>query len=275
MNSRNLSKLAPIIHRIVFWDMVKGFRLLSNRIDTQNKTGQKAKILRKEGIVVLHNYLSAETCDKLYHKVKYLIDQHASEQTVRLDSGTVLEVRNANRRQLGFDTGMVDIRRLDLSIPELGSLLNDETIRSLIEQAFNARVYSARINCYYNKNVSDTRDFHADNLIYLQVKAYLLLSDVRLEEDGAHAFVKRSHRFNIRKYINLLHNLFRKDFHYYDMRWINSRRVVKLLYPKGTLFITDQNGFHRGLPQKPGHERVLLVVTFAQVGNYKEQDLGN
>ena len=39
--------------------------------------------------------------------------------------------------------------------------------------------------------------------------------------------------------------------------------VVHALAARGTLIISDQNGWHRGLPQEPGHERILLSINFA------------
>jgi hypothetical protein len=38
--------------------------------------------------------------------------------------------------------------------------------------------------------------------------------------------------------------------------------VIKFTAPKGTLIISDQSGYHRGIPQEEGKERMLISNSY-------------
>ena len=50
-----------------------------------------------------------------------------------------------------------------------------------------------------------------------------------------------------------------------DMPVFNKKKEVIGLGKKGTLIVSNQNGIHRGYPQKKGKERVALVINYMVV----------
>ena len=46
------------------------------------------------------------------------------------------------------------------------------------------------------------------------------------------------------------------------MPFYNKNMVFSAIGKKGDLILSSQNGIHRGLPQKEGRKRVVLVLSF-------------
>jgi hypothetical protein len=268
-NLNEITTHFKMFFQALYGDIHKSYFLLFSKINKNCNYSDYSQKLRKEGIVIIPEFLSYEECNQIVSKIEDLIGNYS--KTTALPNGTIIEFRNEDRTW-GFDTDMIDIRRLDKSLKELESIRYNSMIQQIISEAYNRIVSSARFNCYVNNSVNDPRIYHVDNLHYLQVKSFILLTDVPDPSFGCHSYIKKTHKFSFLKYINIIYNLFCETTHKMDMRLYHSKNIVNVIGKRGTLVITDQNGFHRGLPQEKGGKRVMLVNTFAEKGDKRELD---
>jgi len=129
-------------------------------------------------------------------------------------------------------------------------------IAPLVRAVSDAR--PAQTNLLHNSSVTNTRGLHVDNL-HGSYKAFLYLSDVR-PEDGPYAYVPGSHRradlLRREARLNSLLGCAETDSHAFD------GLALSFPVPKGALIVSCQSGVHRGLPQKPGASRSVLVANF-------------
>jgi hypothetical protein len=104
-----------------------------------------------------------------------------------------------------------------------------------------------------------TRGLHVDNLNNFY-KAFLYLSDVRGIEDGAYAYVPGTHRRSdlIRREarLNSLSGRAEADSFAFE------GREVPITGGPGTVIVSCQNGVHRGMPQRAGASRSVLVCNY-------------
>jgi hypothetical protein len=223
--------------------------------------------LARDGVLVVPDFVPPSVCDRWAQAVSRLVDGPRPDV-----GGALVMVRDPDGRK-AFDTGMIDVRRVHRSIPELAEFRYDPRLPELIRLASGFAVRSARLNCYVNERVASPRIFHADVLHYLEFKAMLLLTDVLQPAHGAHAYVRGSHHRLALKLVNLGYNLVRPYTHRLDGRIFSRRDVKVLCLRRGALILTDVNGLHRGLPQHPGApRRVMLVNTFARIDDIREDD---
>lgn len=110
-----------------------------------------------------------------------------------------------------------------------------------------------------NDSIAATRGLHWDNLDSCY-KAFLYLSPVTEPDDGAYAFVPGSHtRLDlIRREARLNSLAGRRE----QDSFAFAGREVPVLGAAGTVIISCQNGIHRGLPQRPGATRTMLVCNY-------------
>jgi hypothetical protein len=116
-----------------------------------------------------------------------------------------------------------------------------------------------QVNMLRNESVTATRGLHIDNLKG-SYKAFLYLGDVGMA-DGPYAYVPGSHdrRDLLRREARLNSLKGRPETDSYAFAGLE----VPLPAQKGTLIRSCQSGVHRGLPQRAGASRTVLV------GNYR------
>jgi hypothetical protein len=92
------------------------------------------------------------------------------------------------------------------------------------------------------------------------MKAFAYLSDVKSLDDGPYCFVRKSVRDDAWRRANLaitsLTNVKTES------PFVDLRQVTPILAPRGSLVVSDQSGFHRGVPQAANHERQVLVMSY-------------
>jgi hypothetical protein len=157
---------------------------------------------------------------------------------------------------------MVDVfnadRLLDQTGSELRSYLESELVRAIIAQAgFDAQPFN--LNCYINDGVTRTRGFHVDSY-GPRIKVFVYLTDVRSLDDGPYTFVLGSHVDSPYRTANQtlsvgLPNRTEAPI----IAWSNA---LPVLAARGTVVISDQSGFHRGLPQASSGSRAVAVLNF-------------
>ena len=267
-NKTSLIELAKIIKSTVQYDY-KTFRFIQSSKHV-NKNNKEVLSLLENGFVVIENYLSAEECDKFRMQIENLLAENPEKNgkfntdtiDTKLSSGTIIQVRQSNDGRNAYDTGMIDIKNIDYSFPDLNKIRHDETILKIVRTASGqASIKSGNFNSYVNKGIANTRCYHIDSLAIPQFKAFVYLTDVVNETYGPYSFVSKTHRFSFTKYINIVNN-YVKGQPITDMRIHSKRKAIKFVASKGTLIIANQNGFHRGIPQEKNKERMILVNNF-------------
>ena len=237
------------------------------------------EILDREGIVIVRNFLSEEVIalgERASDRVKAALDKapagtnveddeiflQGGEEVVKVYADLAAHPKSIITVRKGADAGMVDVFNIDRLIGE-----DREALRAPFLQDWLLKLISEKdetltpdnMNLYLNRGIEKTRGFHADS--YRQnLKGFVYLSDVTGLGDGPYCFVRRSHkdgpwRRANKKISELAAN--KKETPFVDLSMI-----VPVIAPRGSFVLSDQAGFHRGIPQAPGAERRVLVMRY-------------
>jgi hypothetical protein len=162
---------------------------------------------------------------------------------------------------------MLDIFNMDLAIPGLKDLKEDEFIQDVISKAAEESYTAGNLNIYVNRSVTDTRDYHADTYAG-KYKSFVYLTDVPNVSYGPFSYVKESHwdaspetsglRIRLRKFINEKIRSVPSTNAVFYKPW----KVKTCTASKGALIIANQAGLHRGMPQEDGKERMLVSTSY-------------
>ena len=167
------------------------------------------------------------------------------------------------------DDGLVDIFRADPLFPECHETFNNKERKDFILKVLRSvsgKPYVSRLfNIYINRNITETRGFHADGFGD-KVKAFLYLDDVDSLADGPYCFARGTHdNLEIRQCnIEIAERSGQSNGSNYNF-W-DRKREIKFLGKAGDFAMTFQRCAHRGWPQEPGHHRYALVETFMPEG---------
>jgi len=232
-------------------------RLKSHKKTILSKEATVAgKKLRRDGIIVVENFMSKETCDYLLGNVLAL--EKTYHASTLLDNDTYLNYRGSESNT--NDRGMLDVFNIDHAVPELSKFKTNNSIIDLVQFATrkNCEVFS--VNAYLNRGIKTTRDFHVDDLKPITFKGFIYLTDVPDNSYGPYTYVKRSQKFSFFRLLNLVLKVVGYRPGFGDMPLYNKRRVLNAIGKRGSLVLSDQTGIHRGLPQEDSKLRVALVI---------------
>ena len=235
-----------------------------NLVNFFSKTSGTKKIvdfsnsLKKEGIIKIENYIPASLADSIKNKLLDLAKKNP--KSVKLECGAEFNYRNQNNPN-SADSGMLDIFFVNRLIPEISKIKQNDIIK-ILENTTGQKVVPLKTNAYINDSIKNTRMYHIDNAQPVIYKAFIYLSNVPDLSYGPYSFVKKTHSLSLYPYINLFKNLFVKKHASTDMSFYNKKMVFSGIGKKGDLILSSQNGIHRGLPQKEGRQRVVLVLSF-------------
>jgi len=207
------------------------------------------------GYLLEAGYLSSEVCNEIYNKVKTLLSNSND-----LQSGIFIDKRG----WLGHDEGMIDIKNIDHFMPELTGFINIDDILYKLKSFTHKKIRIESIHCYYNHGVTNTRRLHVDSHTKSQYKAFIYITDVLSEDYGPYCYVPNSANFTITRYFSIIKNFCaKKPLTDFDNK-INRMKMKQLCGPKGSLIVSNQNGAHRGWPQKKNRERMLIALNLVE-----------
>ncbi|MCB0978688.1 MAG: phytanoyl-CoA dioxygenase family protein [Acidimicrobiales bacterium] len=214
--------------------------------------------LRRDGIAVMPNLLPEEICDaleriaekaecRLVHPLGPLTG--GDENRLRFDATSPVAVR--------YDVDEQDV----VASPEAQGLLADESLLAVAQAYLGsapvldlvAMWWSAAVGQVASSSAAQLFHFDLDRMRFL--KFFVLLTDVG-DQNGPHVYVKGSH---ITKPAQL-----RRDGRHQD-------RVVEEAFPgavatikglRGTMFLADTIGLHKGLALVDGH-RLMFQMEWA------------
>ena len=154
---------------------------------------------------------------------------------------------------------MIDIFNVDRLLGKSGYIIRKiffkDWLINLLHK-FNKPINPKNLNLYINHSITKTRGFHIDSN-YRSIKGFVYLSDVNSLEDGPYCYVRGTHIDTLFKKVN------NSVIGLKEAPFVNPLKIVPVLGKKGTLILSDQSGIHRGIPQKQGSVRELLVMRYA------------
>lgn len=232
---------------------------------------EHAETLRKDGVIAIEDYVDGDMCDAIRERVREAIEDGIREidpsERDYLDMVTADEPEMI-RRSGEYDDGMLDIYNVDLLSDDAERLKNDEFILSIIEAAGGQEYIPLHINAYVNESVKNTRDYHADTYGGLY-KTFVYLTDVPDESYGPYSYIRGTNDASfVKKKLTKYVNKYRGD-HQNDAVFYEDEDIEVFTASKGTLLISDQSGYHRGIPQEEGRERVLVNTQYQPASEYE------
>ena len=165
------------------------------------------------------------------------------------------------RRHDSEERGLfLDIINPDIKIKELKEDLLNSSIFHSLEKTAGVSESDIEFHIYYTKDCLKPRSWHIDGP---SLKIFTYLTDVS-EKHGPYAYQLNSHRFYDKNYV--LYNGSKLNLKSLKSevteKYYNSEDVISVMGKKGTSFISNQAGIHRGLDQKKYMERIVLVTQF-------------
>lgn len=173
------------------------------------------------------------------------------------DGRTSVLFQRGNTADAVFDFRADDLMRC----PALVDLIGDPSLLAIAQEYLGSRVVMDLVTMWWStpgtgrpsSEGAQLYHFDMDRLKFLKV--FFLITDVD-EETGPHCYVRGSHH---RKPRALLTDGRKSDEeiegHYAD-------RIVRIFGPRGTMFVADTRGFHKGEPLRRG-SRLMFQIEFA------------
>jgi hypothetical protein len=157
------------------------------------------------------------------------------------------------------DTHTAHYRREDIvKSPTIMRLANDPEILKIAEQFLGATPTISNVNAWWSFGDKDrpeeAQNFHRDVDDYKFCKLFIYLTDVT-SDSGPHVYVSKTHDSKklraIRRYTD-------------DeiIQTFGKENIVELTRPKGSCFLVNTYGFHKGLLPRKGR-RLLLQVQYS------------
>ena len=223
-----------------------------------------ADTLAEDGIVTVEGYLDADTCDDLRLEIETLLERPDLART-RPDDDYEDHIARGEpvlkERSGEWDDGMLELFNTHLAVPEVERIEEDAFVNDIIDAAAGEPYSPDTLNTYVNRSITETRGYHADTYGG-KFKSFVYLSDVPDESFGPFSYVPGSHEpGRIRRKLTTLVNRVR-DRPATDAVFADTEDAITCTAPKGTLVIANQAGLHRGMPQEPGRERVLVTTSY-------------
>jgi hypothetical protein len=157
------------------------------------------------------------------------------------------------------ETHVGHYRREDLvSNPDIMAAANDEGILKMVQEFLGAKPTISNVTIWWSfggrSKAEHAQLFHRDLDDYRFCKLFIYLTDVS-SETGPHIFVKNSSNANkllkIRRYTD---EEIKQAF--------GQENIIELSRPKGSAFLVNTYGFHKGMLPKAGN-RLLLQVQYS------------
>jgi len=231
---------------------------LLGKIDLENKPSQLIKEdkisehameLGQQGYTILDNTLSPELVSKI---VAY--SEHIKCYDPYNDSRIAVDPTNAPLK-----THLAHYKRSDLvASKEILDLANDPGVLKVVQEFLGAKPTISNVNMWWSfggrKQAEHAQLFHRDMDDWKFCKLFIYLTDVN-EKSGPHIYVRNSSQSpkyrKIRRYSDSeIETAFGKE------------NILKFTAPKGSTFLVDTYGFHKGLLPE-SENRLLLQVQYS------------
>jgi len=208
--------------------------------------------LRRDGLVMLPRRLAAAECNEL-------------ETTARSSTCTLIGAApgHPDRGKFGED-GVVatrhDLDEVDAAgCPAAQRLLADESLLAVAQEYLEASPVQDLVAMWWSSSTGEAgsaseaaQQFHFDLDRLAFLKLFVFLTDVD-DQTGPHVFARGSHR--------ALGQQFHQDRRYTDAEVtdVYAESLVRIGGPRGSAFLADTRGLHKGEPVLSGHRLVFQM----------------
>jgi hypothetical protein len=234
------------------YSAVKGklpFEANNSKLVSAHEIPTRVQELQTNGFTVLNAKLDEATVNQLmnYAITAKCHDPYRLElgEFVKGNENPVMHTAHFKRSDLIQQISIMDIA-------------NDTGVLSLVQEYLGMKPTISNVNMWWSfkgrKKAEEAQNFHRDNDDLKFCKLFVYLTDVDAQS-GPHIYVKGT--------------LNSKDFRvirrYTDEEVVEKfgkENVVSMEYPKGSIFIVDTYGFHKGLPPQL-NDRLLLQIQYS------------
>ncbi|MBI1307993.1 MAG: hypothetical protein GC181_15420 [Bacteroidetes bacterium] len=257
-------------------------------VQNEEQTIAKAsRLLREKGLVILKNIvpnekaltigknlkedilkLLAELGNQPFVETEHILLQMGNSKidgyrALAAYSKPVATVRRKGKDEI--DGGMFDLFGFDKFIEshpayqEIYSIQKRGLVNKIVQKTSDVK--QRQMNVYYNNEVLKTRHLHVDS-VDESYKSFLYLTDVNTLDDGPYMFVPESHNRRKELFKSFMANARYNNIYNIQDIYLPYDKALPLIAPAGTIAISNQKGIHGGHPQKPNHERLLMVDSY-------------
>ncbi len=207
----------------------------------------------KNGFIIIENFLEPNICDSLVE----VGQKNLKASSQMLGENSWINVRA--EAEDGRDSKVKNIFNFDELAPELNDLIKKGKLTEAFEEQLQTKMVLK--TCSLQIDDPDTRtkrSWHVDTNPPPTFKAFIYLTDVESELEGPYCAIPKSHRWRMKRILNIVVNLLtgskRSDMH----RFVGERNDF-FLAKKGTLIFSTQTLFHRGSPKHEKKTRYMLI----------------
>jgi len=239
----------------------KGSTVLPSQLDA--KEGLKS--LEESGFCDFGQVLDQKMIDEIMNSVKAL--KCFDPFRANLDSLDPMDPP--------AETHVANYRRSELSrLEPILKLANDPSILNIVASFLGAQPTISNVNMWWSysghNEAEQAQNFHRDFDDIKFCKLFIYLTDVE-KENGPHVFVKgssnQSKLLKIKRYTD---SQIEEAF--------GPENILEFVRPKGSMFLVDTYGFHKGLLPQKGN-RLILQIQYSLgpilIENYEPQAIGN
>lgn len=205
--------------------------------------------LEQDGLLRLGKHFAPAVLDRLSDalKIRMCWDQWRPE------------IGKFPREEVPSDTNAAHILGVS-AIPEAMAMANDPTILALVSAYLGCRPTVENVLAWWSFSGRTApyqeQYFHRDNNSVRFIKLFVYLTDVE-DADGPHTFVRGSHRSG-----ELLHPPGKRFSDREVIALCGPERILRLTGARGTTFLEDTYGLHKGELPRSG-ERLIFQVTYS------------
>jgi hypothetical protein len=225
--------------------------------------------LYDNGVCVLSQYLPEEKYISLRKDVSQYLKANVFQKNIKpagkdVSFNTLRKLGKLfiNKRipQRDGDDGLIDVWNINKGLSkESQDIIKEiaQDIENKLTDTFKTKYSFKTCNLYVNQGITKTRGIHADTGKFpSRAKAFLYFTDISDIHDGPFSFILGSHFKEGKKY-----------HHKYDIyKPLNKEHQEKYKIfdevKQNYLLVGCVSGAHRGMPQKKGRERIVLVLSF-------------
>jgi hypothetical protein len=254
------SKALNIMGAQVLRTLLARFAYNIRRVAVAEAVTHEVAELRREGIVVLRDFLPPDRFERVRAECAWLDGQEERIETFKHGPTTVdvIEIRNFSQSALPAIYQFYDD-------PRLSDIITAAEQRPLGRLALSGeREYLTQGESGGQKDPET--ELHSD-IFFNTHKVWLYLDDVR-GEDGPLVYVKRSHRLTLARLAFVYRDSWKRDpasnpsrrISPDEQRRLHAQETV-VTCPKNTLVVVNTCGYHRRLQGQPGRKRYALHLS--------------
>ncbi len=211
---------------------------------------------KKNGFETIQDFISPEECEYFIN----VANSYKKDKSYMIgDNAWFVNRSEKYENQDSKVSQLMNLQNLD---DKANELFSSKKIEKLFLDRINEDLYIRSISIQIDKpDTSTKRSWHVDNTAPASYKAFIYLTDVLNENNGAYTVIQGTHKKNIRRWINTVLNYLSKkpltDVNYF----IGSDELGDEFKAKrGTLIMSNQTLFHRGSPFHSEKTRYMMVI---------------